>query len=375
MPLTEDEVEDYKEELYAKCLETPEKIYTQQDLEALQVVPGDIGDLALCIQALSNEKYFKLLSDGNGTTISYQCRSSDDAKMFVPKSNGPESITLIILQTNRYQSLTFDEELIFSRIEEAGRDGIWTRTLKERTKLHDHIARNIFKTLEKRNLIKSFKSVEHPTRIMFIKASLSQSERSTGGAWFTDNELDEELINILSDQLHAYITSLTFKAPSSKNINKRIAQVQAIRALRDKSHTSATPMDLDPEDVGVTEAKIKNDATFPYAASHSSYPTLEECTRWILQAGITNVTMGHEDIQQILDILCWEARIEKVTTGRAGVAYKAVRIANDELTGDGVANGLTEAPCGRCPVFDLCEEGGPVSAANCEYFNRWLDIF
>jgi len=37
-------------------------------------------------------------------------------------------------------------------------------------------------------------------------------------------------------------------------------------------------------------------------------------------------------------------------------------------------NGLTEVPCGRCPVFELCEEGGPVSPANCVYFDQWLEI-
>jgi DNA-directed RNA polymerase III, subunit C34 len=39
-----------------------------------------------------------------------------------------------------------------------------------------------------------------------------------------------------------------------------------------------------------------------------------------------------------------------------------------------LSNALTEAPCGRCPVFDLCEEGGPVSPSNCVYFTKWLDL-
>ena len=41
---------------------------------------------------------------------------------------------------------------------------------------------------------------------------------------------------------------------------------------------------------------------------------------------------------------------------------------------DESATVLSEAPCGRCPVFDLCEEGGPVAPSNCEYFNDWLAI-
>ncbi|KAI5285665.1 34-kDa subunit of RNA polymerase III (C), partial [Ascosphaera acerosa] len=35
-------------------------------------------------------------------------------------------------------------------------------------------------------------------------------------------------------------------------------------------------------------------------------------------------------------------------------------------------NGLTEMPCGRCPVFELCEDNGPVNPHNCEYYDEWL---
>jgi len=38
----------------------------------------------------------------------------------------------------------------------------------------------------------------------------------------------------------------------------------------------------------------------------------------------------------------------------------------------GVGNGVSDAPCGRCPVFNLCEVGGPVNPENCVYFDEWL---
>ncbi|KAI9685474.1 MAG: 34-kDa subunit of RNA polymerase III (C), partial [Bogoriella megaspora] len=38
----------------------------------------------------------------------------------------------------------------------------------------------------------------------------------------------------------------------------------------------------------------------------------------------------------------------------------------------GLTNGFAEAPCGRCPVFDICGEGSDINAATCLYFNRWL---
>ena len=36
-------------------------------------------------------------------------------------------------------------------------------------------------------------------------------------------------------------------------------------------------------------------------------------------------------------------------------------------------NGLTEAPCGRCPVIDLCGKGGAINAASCVYYTEWLE--
>jgi len=45
--------------------------------------------------------------------------------------------------------------------------------------------------------------------------------------------------------------------------------------------------------------------------------------------------------------------------------YRAVRQ-------ERVALGWSEAPCGSCPVFDFCKEGGPVDPSGCEYYGEWL---
>ncbi|KAK8843459.1 hypothetical protein IAR55_007116 [Kwoniella newhampshirensis] len=38
----------------------------------------------------------------------------------------------------------------------------------------------------------------------------------------------------------------------------------------------------------------------------------------------------------------------------------------------GVPLGQTQAPCGKCPVFSFCEEGGPVEPEGCNYYDDWL---
>lgn len=37
-----------------------------------------------------------------------------------------------------------------------------------------------------------------------------------------------------------------------------------------------------------------------------------------------------------------------------------------------ISLGQTQAPCGTCPQFNFCEEGGPVNADSCSYFTDWL---
>lgn len=37
-----------------------------------------------------------------------------------------------------------------------------------------------------------------------------------------------------------------------------------------------------------------------------------------------------------------------------------------------VRPGWTETTCGHCPVFDFCEQGGPVNAERCVYMGEWI---
>ncbi|KMU79462.1 DNA-directed RNA polymerase 3 subunit RPC6 [Coccidioides immitis RMSCC 3703] len=127
----------------------------------------------------------------------------------------------------------------------------------------------------------------------------------------------------------------------------------------------------------------------PYLPSYGGYPTVMDITKAINASGLTPVTLGEGSIAQLLEMLCYDGRLISL---RDGAAYKSVKKPNqislqrelglqapgagkdtsdqDQLTLG--SNGMTEVPCGRCPVFSLCNEGGPVNAENCEYFQDWL---
>lgn len=108
----------------------------------------------------------------------------------------------------------------------------------------------------------------------------------------------------------------------------------------------------------------------PMPPGYVGYPTIHEITKAINHSGLSGVTMKEAEMRQLLDVLVWDGKLHTALNGKA---YKSSRMF-EEYNGDSADNGLTESPCGRCPVADICEEGGPVNARTCEYFQEWLEI-
>ena len=108
----------------------------------------------------------------------------------------------------------------------------------------------------------------------------------------------------------------------------------------------------------------------PMPPGFTGYPTLSEITKALNASRLSHVIMKEAEILQLLDILVWDARIERVPSMKA---YRAVRRVPEPGVSE-FGNGLTEAPCGRCPVIEICGDGGPVNATTCEYFEDWLNV-
>ncbi|KAI9814695.1 MAG: 34-kDa subunit of RNA polymerase III (C) [Thelocarpon impressellum] len=348
-------VKELKNVMYACCSRAPpDTLFSQEDLLALKVVPNDdVALLSQCVQALLDEGLLKVLTLPTGTVWKILRRE----------------------EAERYKSMTPDEAMIYSYIDAAGREGIWSRTIKLRTNIHQSIMTRSIKNLESRGLIKSIKSVRWPARIFYMLASLTPSEDVTGGPWFTDGELDTDFVEVLCAQIELYITSKSFRrinAPSSalKKSSKSKATRAQVEALRDKE-LATPPRPPKPRE---------RDRLLHFPPGYTGYPTLADIMAWLNDSRISEVPLAEEHVRQLMDILCYDRRVERVLDGQA---YKAARRPDPPSSGGDsggaeeqkrAGNGLTEAPCGRCPVFNLCEEGGPVSASNCEYFKDWLDL-
>lgn len=290
----------------------------------------------------------------------------------------------ILTISYRYRTLTPEQELVYGLIDEAGDDGIWTKTIKARSNLHDAVFRSAIKHLESKSMISDMKSVEHPTRKMYIKSSIQPSDRATGGPWYSDGELDEEFISTMMSILYEHIKKKTFYHSSSGGSSslkpkqpKKVKKMSAeeAKALRDKGLGPLLKDEFRPEDLEEERAARRRrvDRYLPMPAGYQAYPTLDELTAYVENSQFTSQTLSASEVEQLLEIMCYDGRIEKVVAGPEGQAYRALRMSL-KTEEDRLRNVLTEAPCGRCPVFDLCEEGGPVGPSNCEYFKEWLEL-
>lgn len=286
---------------------------------------------------------------------------------------------------------------MYGLVDEAGGDGIWTKTIMGRLGMNDAVMKTALKQLQGKNLIAPFKNVEHPNKKMYIKASMRPSERATGGPWFTDQTLDEAFIEDLQRVIFDYVKKhSTFyqkgESGSSRSAVPRKGVLKGTAPAAGKKR-AAGDMSQDAAAASASEPHaVRQPAFLPLPAGFKEYPTVRDIARFISQSGITTETiLGEDDIQKLVDVLIFDGLVEPVrVAGRHG--YRVCRTARQSLdpwasnggTDDGTGmekgapapftNGYTEAPCGRCPVFDLCEEGGPVSASNCLYFQQWLGL-
>ena len=214
------------------------------------------------------------------------------------------------------------------------------------------------KTLESKNRIKPIQSAKFPKRKIYILAELQPSDDVTGGPFYTDGVLDEEYVHQVGLWAEKYIIAKSWYHPPSKATSKkkRKLEISAEEAEELRSQEFAG------SSIGSSKAML------PLPPGYTGYPTIPEITRAVNESKISGIVLKEAEIRQLMDILVWDGRIMKVM-GEKG--YKAVRWGRE---GDGsyLENGLTEAPCGRCPVFDLCEESGPVNARTCTYFQDWL---
>jgi len=223
--------------------------------------------------------------------------------------DNPRYRALAAEEAAKVKGLGVEDLLVYQVISQAGNTGIWTRDMRQRTNLPQGKINKTLKVLEERNLVKAVKSVQNASRKVYMLAILQPAKEITGGPWYG-------------------------------------ADQQPDRAFIDAMRTVAAEFVGKHGPVSVTEV-----------------------AEFIARSGVSNQPLQEEDISNILRTLCYDMELERIEVTHNGLSVDKFRVS--KLTPPKMT-AFTDIPCGVCPVFDDCHEGGPVSPENCQYYAKWL---
>ncbi|XP_077574644.1 DNA-directed RNA polymerase III subunit RPC6 [Stigmatopora nigra] len=225
------------------------------------------------------------------------------------------------------------EKLVYQIIEDAANKGIWSRDIRFKSNLPLTEINKILKNLESKKLIKAVKSVAASKKKVYMLYNVQPDRSVTGGAWYSDQDFESEFVEVLNQQCFKFLQG---KAESARD--------------------------------GEQSPMLRRNASF--ATSHQVW-------KYICELGISKVELSMEDIETILDTLVYDGKAEpdvmaakEGTVGSVDGRLKLYRAVEPVLA----PAALVRTPCGLCPVFDDCHEGGEISPSTCVYLDQWLDF-
>lgn len=246
--------------LYTSMLEQPSSTYSQRDLEELLEL-GKRGFLVDYLRELIQHHLVKLLQEPDGRLF-YQAINEQVAKLV--------------------RDMSPDEAMVYSYVEASGREGIWTKTIRMRSGLHQHVVNRCLKSLETKRITKSIKSVKFPTRKIVMLYHLQPSIEVTGGPWFTDTELDTEFVNLMLSVVWKFVARETF---------------------------------------GAVEGQVPQLSQLP---GSTNFPSLDAIHSFVDQAQLSTVELTEFDITSLCEVLIYDRKIEKVDSRHYRATWQSV---------------------------------------------------
>ena len=220
------------------------------------------------------------------------------------------------------------------------------------------------KSLENKELVQMVLSVKFPNRKMYLLKHLRPSEDVAGGPWQSEGQYDAALIDAVAGLVETIIREETcIEVPADYNNYQALDRSSAIAEKKAQVHGI---QDIEDPPAVRSYHPPRDSAYAKIVPRHNvKYPTAASLRQKIMDYGvIKNKEIRDHDMEQLLEMMVLEGRLEKVS----GTNYKLASKASDTAG----LNGFVDAPCGTCPVFDLCGESGEISARNCVYFGEWL---
>lgn len=318
-------------------------------------------------------------------------------------------------------------------------------------------------------LIKQMKSVLTPTRKIYILYHLEPPEEATGGCWFSEGELDSELVERLGEVVVWYVEGRSWRVGP-----KRIPLPDKTALAQGRAGDWGDERAFYP--ALSSHHETRRQPLLPHPPSYTDYPTAGEVLTYIESKSLVtakDVSVG--DLGVLMEVLVYDGKLERMGWRREEVegqvdgedrggegggdgsgdeeggsageegdvvdsvegddvgaddhdddedddddpiplagtkrknpnqghpqrdppgvraaknnhltpavkptpkthlvpTYRTTRKPYGEHPTTGPGSAFAETPCSQCPVFDLCEEGGPINAADCGYFGGWFGM-
>lgn len=263
----------------------------------------------------------------------------------------------------RLRRLVPDERLLYQHIDNAHTEGVWSKALRAKTNLAQPNVTKYLKSLESKDLIQAVMSVKTPNRKMYLLKHLKPSEDVAGGPWQNEGDFDSALIEVAAKVIGNQVqTETCIRVPA--NWNSHAGDRQAAIAHK-KAQAKRVPDIEDALPVQPYHPPIDPGASRLAHRSNPFYPTTQTLAKYLNEIQLLRgKTVRDSDMEQLLEMMVLEGTLEKVSA----TSYRTVIPPSNQKF-----NGFVDAPCGNCPVFDLCSDEGPITARTCAYFAEWLE--
>lgn len=229
----------------------------------------------------------------------------------------PGGVLRLKVNTSQQIAGTEEEQVIYGLIEESKTRGIWIKELRDGSGLNQLQLRKTLKSLETKKLIKTIKAVG-TTKKCYILFDLEPDMSLTGGTFYSEQQLDTELINTLISVCGSYASS------------------------RRKLAIEANPNNLQMQ-------------------REASYIKTQEIAQFITEKRVLNVPLSLEDLERILEVAVLDGSIERRADGKIRACAPRSSI-----------SALVSVPCAVCPVVEDCRPGYVISPQSCDYMKKWL---
>ena len=108
----------------------------------------------------------------------------------------------------KFRDLTKEEIAVYEVVTQSGNNGISTNDIKMKMRIDNTTYINkILTKLSKKFLVKSLKVLNTKNKKVWIGYDIEPSQEITGGIWCSNQEFDENLVNVFSEKCLEYIGS------------------------------------------------------------------------------------------------------------------------------------------------------------------------